>query len=334
MTCVLISGISGFVGHHLVSHILSHTDWEIIAIDRLESSLSQRRCSELNFERCSRIELIKGDFSDKNLVSTQKFAGKIDYVFHFGAETDINKSINNPYPFVKSNILGTFNFLEIARQQPELLYFVYVSTNEVYGYGHKGEKFGEWHAYNCLNPYSATKAAAEEISLGFSATYEIPVMILRTMNLFGERQDPRKFISSAVKSIITKSKLKIFTDATGEVGSRAYFHVNSFISAIFYLLEMAKSKPAMENINWNRDKFNIAGDEPISNLILAKQIAKILGEKLNYELFDFYSGQPAHILHSALDCSRIRKLGWAADASFNTQLENTVRWLVENPQWT
>jgi len=333
MTRVLISGTSGFVGHHLVSQILKRTDWEIIAFDRLGSALSRRRFAELNLESYSRVKLFKVDFGENISDSTKNLVGNIDYLFHIGAETDTNKSIENPYPFIKSNIVGTYNFLELARKQSSLSYFIYVSTNEVFGYGQAGEKFDEWHKYNCLNPYSATKAASEDLSLAFSSTYQIPVMILRTMNLFGERQDSQKFIPRIVKSIINGDELPIYTNAVGEVGSRAYFHVDSFVSTLFYLLDIAKAKPTVDNVDWNRDKFNVAGAEPMSNLVLAQKISEIMGKPLRHKLFDYYSNQPAHELHSALDCSRLMKLEWSPVETFEKQLENTVRWLVDNPTW-
>jgi dTDP-glucose 4,6-dehydratase len=334
MTRVLVSGVSGFVGHRLVSKILERTDWEIVAFDRMNSVLSKRRWVELNLEKCSRVSLIKLDFGEKISDTLVKNLGNdIDYIFHLGAETDINKSITNPSTFIKSNIIGTYNFLEIARKQHNLQYFVHTSTNEVFGNGLAGEKFAEWHKYNCLSPYSATKAASEDMSLAFSSTYQIPVMILRTMNLFGERQDPRKFIPRVVYSILNNIDLPLYTNALGEVGSRSYFQVDSFISAFFYLLDLSKDKPDVDNIDWKRDKFNVAGVEPVSNLVLAKKIAEIMGRPLRYKLVDYYSNQPAHELHSALDCSRLMKLGWSPVEIFEEQLENTVRWLVDNQSW-
>lgn len=333
MMRILISGISGFIGHHLAFRILEETDWEIVAVDRLSSPLSRKRWAESDFDNCERVNLVKVDFSQTDLESIDYLAENIDIVFHLGAETDINKSIENPSPFIKSNIIGTYNFLELARKYSSLKYFVYVSTNEVFGSGKVGEKFDEWHKYDCLNPYSATKAASEDMSLAYSTAYHIPVMILHTMNLFGERQDPRKFIPRIVYSILNDVELPIYTDAAGEIGSRAYLHVDSFISGLFYLLDLSKEKPRIDNIDWNRDKFNIAGSEPISNLTLANKISEIVGKPLNYKLHDYYSSQPAHELHSALDCSRLNKLGWSLEESFEKQLVNTVRWLVDNPTW-
>ena len=333
MTRVLLSGASGFVGHHLAFQILKRTDWEIIAFDRLSSPLSRRRWADLNLESFSRIKLVKVDFSENISDAIESLIGNIEYVIHLGAETDINKSIANPFPFIKSNVVGTYNFLELARKQPNLQYFVYVSTNEVFGNGQPGEKFDEWHKYNCLNPYSATKAASEELTLAFSSSYQIPIMILRTMNLFGERQDPRKFIPRIVHSIINGIQVPIYTNASGDVGSRAYFHLDSFVSALFYLLDLAKAKPAVDNIDWDRDKFNVAAVEPLNNLALAQQIAKIMGKTFTPKVFDFYSNQPAHELHSALDCSRLMKLGWSPNETFDMQLEKTVQWLIDNPEW-
>jgi len=333
MTRVLVTGTAGFVGHRFVYQILNQTNWEIVAVDRLSSVLSRKRWGELNFATSPRIQLLKFDFGENILESNMDSIGNVDYIFHFGAETDVNKSIENPSSFIKSNIVGTFNFLEYARKQPALKYFVYISTNEVFGNSLLGEKFNEWHEYNCLNPYSATKAAAEDLTLAFSSTYQMPIMILHTMNLFGERQDPRKYIPQIVKSVLNNIELPIYTNELGEVGSRVYLDVDSFASAMFYLLEVSQIRPEVDNIDWGRDKFNIAGSDPINNLVLAKKVAEIIGKPLRHKLVDYYSSQPAHELHSALDCSRLLQTGWSPEILFDTQLENTVKWLVDNPGW-
>lgn len=333
MLRVLISGSAGFVGHNLVSYILEKTDWEIISVDRLNSATSQKRWNELEFESNPRIKLINIVLGTDVLKTKLHSIGDLDYIFHLGAETDVNKSVNNPLPFISSNIQGTFELLELARLQPRLKYFVYFSTSDVFGYSKQTQKYKEWSNYNSLNPYSASKAAGEELSLAYSTSYQIPIMIIHTMNIFGNREDPRKFIPRTVYSIIKGVKLPIFTNSNEIVGSRSYIHTSSFISALFFLLDLAKSNPNNSQSDWFRNKFNIAGENIIDNLSLATKIASILGMPLNYKLLDYYSDHPTHNLHSALDCTKISTLGWFPDENFEDQLRKTIIWLENNPNW-
>ena len=330
MTRILISGSSGFIGHNLVDYILRETDWEVVSLDRLGTPLSQKRWNDLFLSKSSRIKLVRHDLCEN---ISNKTIEEIDYILHLGAETNINKSIKDPHKFIKTNVFGTYNLLEFARREKSLKHFIYVSTNEVFGHGVSGEKFGEWNSFNCLNPYSATKAASEDLSLAYSSTYQTPVLIIRTMNLFGNRQDPKKFIPTIVRCIKNNIELPIYVNSNGDVGTRSYLHVSAFASALFYLIDISKNKPNVDSVQWNRDKFNIAGEAPINNLMLAKKISEIMGKPLNYKLIDYYSNQPAHELHSSLDCARLFKLGWSYPESFDKQLENSVVWLMNNSNW-
>ena len=330
MKRILISGASGFVGHHLTSYVLENTDWEVIAVDRLLSVLSRKRFNDLNLSNEERITSIHHDFGERFSQEALESIGDIDYIFHFGAETSVEKSLIDPYAFIKTNIIGTQNLLNLALKQENLHHFFYVSTNEVFGNATPNQKFREWENYNCFNPYSATKAAAEELCLAYSSSYQIPILIIRTMNLFGERDNPEKFIPRAVRSLLLNEKIPVYVSPSGEIGSRAYLLCSEFISAMFFIIGVIESN---SSIDWNRNIINIAGDVIIDNIALAKKIAEIMNKSFSNEMIDYYYDESISILHSALDCSKLHKLGWHPRMSFDEQLEYVVRWLVNNVNW-
>lgn len=333
---VLLTGGAGFVGHHMVNRLLNHTDWEIIIIDRLNyASFGLQRLREINALENKRVTIFTTDFSQKLSLGIIKEIGQVNYIFHFGAETSVEKNILNPEQFVVSNILGTLWMLEFARLQEHLRQFVYLSTDEVFGPSKdKQTCFKAWDRYNSTNPYSATKAAGEELTLAFANTYGIPILIIHVMNLFGERQHYEKFIPTIVRNILTGKILPIYSDPKKEVpGSRYYLYCPFFTDAILYLLDKADKKVKNDIYNWNREKFNIVGECKVNNLELAQMVADYLGKELLYEMVDFHSSRPGHDLMYSLDGSDMTDLGWVPELLFEQSLEKTVKWFVDHQNW-
>lgn len=323
---VLITGGAGFAGHHVVEHLLKNTDWDIVVLDRLSyAAFGWNRLR--NIEACNnpRTMLIAADFSNQLSVGVMQEIGQVDYIIHMGAETHVDNSIRNPEPFVCSNVFGTMWMLEFAKTQKNLKQFVYFSTDEVFGPAPEKVAYSEWDRYNCTNPYSATKAAGEELALAYSNSYEIPMLITHTMNLFGERQHPEKFIPLIMQKILDEKMIYIHADSTKtKSGSRFYLHCRNMASALLFLFEKR---------TWKREKINIVGEKEVNNLELAQMIAGIMSKKLRYRLIDFHGLRPWHDLRYALNGEKLFRLGWEMPKNFEESLEKTVKWTLNNLKW-
>ncbi len=325
MSKVLITGGCGFAGHHLVEHILKNSDHEIIIIDKLTYASNGfnrlRDIKAFNDERvkvfaCDLVTPIESGLSDE--------IGQVDYIVHMGAETHVDNSIIDPEPFIMSNVVGTMRLLEFAKTQKNLKRFIYFSTDEVFGPAPEGTAYKEWDRYNSGNPYSAAKAGGEELALAYGNTYGVPIIITHTMNIFGERQHPEKYIPLCIKNIRDGKKINIHANSDKtKAGSRFYIHGRNVASAVAFLFENGNTQ----------DKFNIVGEEEIDNLTLARYIAEIVGKPLKYELVDFHSSRPGHDLRYALDGEKMKKMGWNVPVDFKQSLRKTVEWMLNNPQW-
>ncbi len=324
---ILITGGAGFLGHHFVEHVLKNTGWHIVVLDRLTyASHGLERLRDISAFDNRRVLTLTADLASPLGAGLEQEVGEPDYIVHLAAETHVDNSIADPWPFVRTNVLGTFHMLELARRLPNLQRFVYFSTDEVFGPAPKGVAYKEWDRYNSTNPYSATKAAAEELCLAWANTYKLPVMITHTMNAFGERQHPEKFIPKTIRKVLAGETVTIHADPTRTIsGSRFWIHCRNVASAVLLLLEHGQV----------REKYNIVGEREASNLELAQRIADTLGKPLKYEMVDFHSSRPGHDLRYALDGQRMAKLGWKLPVDFEHSLAKTVRWMVhpDHARW-
>jgi len=238
--------------------------------------------------------------------------------------------------FVLDNVVGTANILEYARfinDNNGLERFIYFSTDEVFGPAPNGIDYKENDRYNSTNPYSATKAGGEELAVAYENTYGLPVYITHTMNVFGERQHPEKFIPMCIKKTRDGETITIHSDKTKTIpGTRHYIHAEDVAEAIHFLLT--------QNIEMNIDfggakcpKFNIVGPEEINNLELAKLIADSQGKKLNYEMVDFHSSRPGHDLRYSLSGEKMKKLGWTPSIKLSQRIKQVVEWSLKNENW-
>jgi dTDP-glucose 4,6-dehydratase len=235
--------------------------------------------------------------------------------------------------FVLDNVVGTCNILEFARTQDNLERFIYFSTDEVFGPAPDGIKYKENDRYNSTNPYSATKAGGEELAVAYQNTYGMPVYITHTMNVFGERQHPEKYIPMCIKRIRDGETVTIHSDSTRTIpGSRHYIHAEDVASAILFLLNY---EGEFEN-TWGGakcPKFNIVGAEELNNLELAQIIAEAQGKELKYDLVDFHSSRPGHDLRYALCGEKMKSLGWTPAKSVKERIAEVTKWTLENERW-
>jgi dTDP-glucose 4,6-dehydratase len=335
---VLITGGAGFIAHHLIGKILRETDWEVVTLDRLDYSGNLNRLHDLmlSFDPNvrKRVKIVHHDLKAELNPLVRSEIGKVDYVLHLAAGSHVDRSIEYPMEFVLDNVVGTCNILEFARTQDKLSRFIYFSTDEVFGPAPNGIKYKENDRYNSTNPYSATKAGGEELAVAYENTYGLPVYITHTMNVFGERQHPEKYIPMCIRKIRDGQIVTIHSDKTRTIpGSRHYIHAEDVADAVLFLAKYSKDLQVADETGAKCPKFNIVGSEELNNLELAQIIAKAQGKELKYELVDFHSSRPGHDLRYALDGSKMKDLGWVPAKSVRERITEVVKWTLENDRW-
>jgi dTDP-glucose 4,6-dehydratase len=324
---IIITGGCGFIGHHLVEHIYKNTDWNIIILDKLSyASNGFERLRDINIiQDVSRLKIFTIDLSQPISVGIALEIGKdVNYIIHLAADTHVDNSIKEPVPFIQNNIMSTVYFLEYARTLPFLRKFFYFSTDEVFGPAPVGVSYKEWDRHKPTNPYSASKAASEDICISYENTYKLPIIILNSMNVFGERQHVEKFIPKVIKCIKENRLVEIHCDKECKIpGSRYYIHARNVASAIMFLVEYGTIG----------EKYNIMGEKEVDNLEMAQFISKIMGIPLRYSLINFHSERPGHDLRYCLDGNKLFSLGWKIPVQFETSLEKTIKWTLQNQKW-
>ena len=337
---VVVTGGAGFIGHIMVKYLLENTDWEIVSIDRLDYSGNLNRFSHM-LDECpdsykKRLKIIYHDLKSEvnNLLESQ--IRDVKHIFHLAASSHVDRSVVDPMTFVYDNVVASANLLNYARNLNELETFVYFSTDEVFGPAPEGISFKEWDRYNSTNPYSASKAGGEELAVAFENTYGLPIIITHTMNVFGERQHPEKYIPNTLWKLKNNQQITIHSDKSKtKPGSRHYVYVEDVADAVYFIINN-KSKlieKSLDKYGAKCPKVNIPGTKEIDNLQVAQLISKYSGYELSYELVDFHSTRPGHDLRYSLDDSFIKSLGWEEKFSVEEGFEKLVNWYLQNPEW-
>ncbi len=340
MKKVLITGGAGFIAHHMIYYLLKNTDWQIISLDRLDYSGNLNRLDNIlldaDMDQKSRVKIVYHDLKSSINPWITKEIGDVDFILHLAAGSHVDRSIDFPMEFVLDNVVGTANVLDFARllnEKNKLERFIYFSTDEVFGPAPKGIDYKENDRYNSTNPYSATKAGGEELAVAYENTYKLPVYITHTMNVFGERQHPEKFIPMCIKKIRDGESVTIHSDKTKKIpGSRHYIHAEDVAEAIYFIL----SKKLENEIDFGGakcPKFNIVGSEELNNLELAQIIANCQNKELKYEMVDFHSSRPGHDLRYSLSGEKMKKLGWKPSIKLTERIKQVVDWSLNNENW-
>lgn len=334
MISVLVTGAAGFIGHHLVEYLLDNTSWDIVCLDRLDYSGNLNRIKEVAKDRgTDRITIVHHDLKAAINPQIQKLIGDPDFIVHMAAGSHVDRSIDYPMEFVQDNVIGTVNLMDYARELSGLKRFLYFSTDEVFGPAPAGVWYKEYDRYNSTNPYSASKAGAEELVVAYHNTYGLPAVVTHTMNVFGERQHPEKFIPMCIKRIRDGEKITVHADKTRTIpGSRHYIHAKDVCSAVEFILNLKTADIPKDDSGVKCPKFNIVGAEEIDNESLVKLIASHMETTPDYELIDFHSSRPGHDLRYALDGSLMKSLGWEPK-DLRDRLAQTIDWSLENSRW-
>jgi len=325
---LLLTGGAGFVGCHTIEHFLRKTDYEIVVMDRLTYAGNLNRLSEMECweEEKGRVKFIYHDFRATLECSLIKMIGDIDFIIHMGAESHVDRSIVDPKIFAESNVIGTVNMLEYAKRIG-VEKFVYIGTDEVYGAVSGDQLHKEGESHRPSNPYSASKAGAEDFCYSYWNTYGMPIIRTSTMNMFGERQSPEKFVPKTMLSIWEDEPVILHCkrgkgNEIQDISSRCWLHARNHADALLFLLDKGIIG----------EQYNIVGEKRTVEE-MAYLIADFMNKPYQPEFVDFHSFRPGHDMHYGLDGTKMKELGWIAPMPLEKSLQHCVEWSLKNPKW-
>ncbi|NWF81635.1 MAG: dTDP-glucose 4,6-dehydratase [Chloroflexi bacterium] len=316
MRNLLVTGGAGFIGSNFVHYMLEHySDYRIVVFDKL--TYAGRR---ENLERVAanpRFHFVHGDICDMQAVRAAVHAHDIDTIINFAAETHVDRSIMTPDAVVTTNVNGTWVLLEIAREQ-QLERFHQISTDEVYGAIPAPRRSREGDPLEPRSPYSASKAGAEHLVYAYFVTYGLPVTTTRGSNNIGPYHYPEKAVPLFTTNAIDNLPLPIYGDG---LQVRDYQYVLDHCEAIDIVLHRGQLG----------EIYNVGTEVETPNIEMAHKILDLLGKP--HSLIEHVVDRAGHDRRYALDCTRLRALGWRSRHSFDEALERTVRWYVDNEAW-
>ena len=345
----LITGGSGFIGSSLVRFLINKTKNEVLNLDKLTYASNLQSLKILKDH--NRYKFVKGDICCKKTVSRIFNEFKPDIVMHLAAETHVDRSIDKPSSFIKTNVLGTLSMLECAldywkNNKKKNFLFHHISTDEVYGSLNQNDLFTEQSNYNPSSPYSASKASSDHLVRAWNRTYNLPVIITNCSNNYGPYQFPEKFIPLIILNALERKPLPVY--GSGQ-NIRDWLFVEDHANALYSVVSKGKIGETY-NIGGRNEKTNLEVvniiceilDELIPpNLNKKKNNQKIYRLKsskksiLSYkDLITFVKDRPGHDFRYAIDASKIKKeLNWAPKHSFKTAIKKTIEWYLNNPNW-
>jgi dTDP-glucose 4,6-dehydratase len=314
MVEVLVTGGAGFIGSNFVRRALAeHPDWHVTTLDKLTYAGRLENLKEVADH--PRHAFVRGDIADPAVAAP--LVANAELVFHFAAETHVDRSILNAGEFIATDVYGTFVLLEAARRASRLRRFIQISTDEVYGNVVEGRS-RETDELRPRNPYSATKAAADRLAYSYWATYDVPVIVTRSSNNYGPNQFPEKVIPLFITNAIDGIPLPLYGDGQNV---RDWLHVADHCRALETVIE--KGDPGQT--------YNIGGGNEVRNIDLAHRLLSLLGRPAS--LIRPVQDRLGHDRRYALDTTKLRSLGWQPDVPFDRGLADTVSWYRDNEWW-
>ena len=332
---VLLTGGCGSIGIHVIAHFMRNTKWDVVVIDSFRHKGYRERLDEFlksHPEDAKRIKVIQHDLVCSISPAMKKEIGKVNYILHLAAMSDVFFSIENPVYTIQNNVNSTLMILEYAKETPHDA-FVYFSTDEVYGpVYHPGIGHPEWDTHRPSNAYSASKAASEDICYSYWRSGDVNLIITNTMNNFGEMQSSSKFPVMIQKALETGDTITIHGNDK-EIGSRYYIHSRNVADALLYILKKFPPKKHQIGEIDDPDRYHIVGEKCLSNLELVISIAGLMDKEPKIKIQDFHKDNPAHDIHYGLEDNKLRSSGWKQPLTFEESMKKTIEWQDENKEW-
>ncbi|MDB4042748.1 dTDP-glucose 4,6-dehydratase [Gammaproteobacteria bacterium] len=333
-----ITGGAGFIGSELVRTILKSTQHQVLNADALTYAGNLESLASI--EGLKNYQFLNINICNYELLSSAIFAYKPDFIIHLAAESHVDRSIENPDDFIHTNVIGTLNLLKASREywssldkkEMNAFRFHHVSTDEVFGDLGRDtmEKFCESTSYDPSSPYSASKASSDHLVRAWGRTYGLPIIITNCSNNYGPYQFPEKLIPNVILNACNHRPINIYGDG---LQVRDWLYVSDHVEA---LLQIAfKGLPG--------ETYNIGGNNEITNIEVVEKICLILDKikplkssDITYKgLIQFGEDRPGHDQRYAINSSKIQNdIGWTPKENFDTGLEKTVKWYLENFTWT
>lgn len=310
-----MTGGAGFIGSNFVHHLLENTDHSVTVLDKMTYAANEKSLEGLG---PSRFELVKGDIADRNTVDP--LVDEADAVVHYAAESHNDNSLNDPTPFIHTNLIGTFTLLEAVREYKTRYH--HISTDEVFGDLELDDpaKFTEKTPYNPSSPYSSTKAGSDLLVRAWVRSFGIEATISNCSNNYGPFQHIEKFIPRQITNILSGIRPKLYGEG---LNVRDWIHASDHSSAVLTILEKGKLG----------ETYLIGANGEENNITVLRTILRLMGQP--EDAFDHVVDRPGHDLRYAIDGSRLREeLGWEPRfTNFESGLENTIEWYAENRDW-
>jgi dTDP-glucose 4,6-dehydratase len=329
---VLVTGGAGFIGSAVCRRLIRTHKMSVINIDKLTYAANLRSLDSISSEPGYAFEQV--DICDREHVERVFASYQPDAIIHLAAESHVDRSITGPSAFINTNVVGTYNLLEAARQycdrqtaaKRSRFRFVHVSTDEVYGSLGAEGLFREDTPYQPSSPYSASKAASDHLAHAWFKTYNLPVIVSNCSNNYGPYQFPEKLIPLTILNAIEGKPLPVYGNG---LNVRDWLHVDDHAEGLIGLL--TKGRPG--------EKYNFGGYSERNNLEVVQRICDAIdralpGRSQTRSLITFVKDRPGHDLRYAIDASKsLRELGWAPSKTFEEGIAETVRWYLDSRAW-
>ena len=338
---ILVTGGAGFIGSNLIRYLLSDKSGftgRVVNLDVLTYAGNPDSLADIDASLGgSRYFFVQADITDRVAVEKVFADFAVDAVAHLAAESHVDRSIVGPEAFIKTNVMGTFTLLDVARnawkgrfgadvEQPDVL-FHHVSTDEVFGSLGDTGYFTETTPYDPRSPYSASKASSDHLVMAYHHTYHLPVTLTNCSNNYGPYQFPEKLVPVMILNMVEGKNLPVYGDGKN---IRDWLYVEDHNSAVWTVMQ----KGTLGHT------YNIGGENEWENIHLLGRLIEIVAEESGRDPADFRSlityvkDRPGHDRRYAIDCSRLKtELGWKQSVSFDEGLRRTVRWYLDNPSW-